>query len=201
MAKIPNANKYTTNKVHPQPQWTSPPQTQAPAQPTPVPRPTPPPARPTPRPQPTRSQFIEYSGFWQRVVASLIDGIMVPIIAVLLIISVVIFLEIFNLANNLNPGYIIVSAFESNVFNIIINWLYFTLLESSKKQATFGKMAMGIVVTDLHGNRIGFGRANKRHWSKILSLIILGIGFLMVAFTRKKQGLHDMIAGTLIVKR
>ncbi len=62
-------------------------------------------------------------------------------------------------------------------------------------------MALGIVVTDIDGNRISFGRANARFWSKIISGMILGIGFLMAAFTEKKQGLHDMIAGTLVIKK
>lgn len=73
-------------------------------------------------------------------------------------------------------------------------------MESSAKQATLGKMALGIVVTDLEGARIGFGRATGRYFAKILSGLILGIGFLMAAFTERKQGLHDIIAGTLVVK-
>ena len=59
---------------------------------------------------------------------------------------------------------------------------------------------MGIIVTDLEGRRIGFGKATGRHFAKILSALILGIGFLMVAFTQRKQGLHDILAGTLVVK-
>jgi uncharacterized RDD family membrane protein YckC len=74
-------------------------------------------------------------------------------------------------------------------------------MESSARQATLGKMALGIVVTDLDGNRIGFGRATGRYFAKILSALILLIGFIMAAFTQKKQGLHDIIAGTLVVKK
>jgi uncharacterized RDD family membrane protein YckC len=72
-------------------------------------------------------------------------------------------------------------------------------MESSSKQATLGKMALGIIVTDLEGQRISFGKATGRHFSKIVSGIILYIGFIMVAFTEKKQGLHDMMAGCLVV--
>jgi uncharacterized RDD family membrane protein YckC len=82
-----------------------------------------------------------------------------------------------------------------------VNWLYFTLQESSQRQATIGKMALGIVVTDLNGERIGFAKATGRYFAKILSAIILLIGFIMVAFTEKKQGLHDILAGTLVVFR
>ena len=71
----------------------------------------------------------------------------------------------------------------------------------SAKQATLGKMAVGIYVTNERGERIGFGRATARYVASILSALILGIGYLMVAFTDRKQGLHDMIAGTLVFKR
>ncbi|HEY4678350.1 MAG TPA: RDD family protein, partial [Candidatus Angelobacter sp.] len=78
--------------------------------------------------------------------------------------------------------------------------LYFALQESSAHQATVGKRAMNIYVTDLQGRRISFGQATGRHFSRVLSSI-LAIGYIMVAFTEKKQGLHDIIAGTLVKRR
>ena len=74
-------------------------------------------------------------------------------------------------------------------------------MESSSNQATVGKMALGIQVTDLEGNRISFGKALGRNLAKIISALIFYIGFIMAAFTAKKQALHDMIAGTLVVKK
>jgi len=74
-------------------------------------------------------------------------------------------------------------------------------LESSARQATLGKMAVGIVVTDERGARISFGRATGRFFAKFLSMLILYVGYLMAAFTEKKQGLHDVLAGTLVVRR
>lgn len=82
----------------------------------------------------------------------------------------------------------------------VVTWLYYALMESSARQATLGKMALGIIVTDIEGRRIGFGKATGRHFAKILSALILGIGFLMVAFTQRKQGLHDILAGTLVIR-
>jgi uncharacterized RDD family membrane protein YckC len=79
-------------------------------------------------------------------------------------------------------------------------WLYEAILESSSKQATVGKMALGLKVTDEYGQRISFARASARYFSKILSRMILLIGYIMVGFTQRKQGLHDMIAGTLVVR-
>ena len=87
----------------------------------------------------------------------------------------------------------------TNFISMIIAWLYYALLESSSKQATVGKMALALVVTDLQGRRITFGRATGRHFSKILSAIILMIGFIMAGVTARKQALHDMIAGTLVL--
>jgi uncharacterized RDD family membrane protein YckC len=81
----------------------------------------------------------------------------------------------------------------------ILPWLYWAIMESSSRQATLGKMALGIVVTDLEGHRISFGKATGRYFGKLISLLILLIGFIMIAFTDKKQGLHDMMAGCVVV--
>lgn len=83
---------------------------------------------------------------------------------------------------------------------LITSWLYFALMESSAKQATVGKMALQLKVTDLYGNRISFMKATGRFFGKIVSQAILYIGFIMQAFTAKKQALHDMMAGTLVLK-
>jgi uncharacterized RDD family membrane protein YckC len=84
--------------------------------------------------------------------------------------------------------------------SFVLNWLYFAVLESSSMQGTLGKKALGMIVTDLDGAPIGFGRATGRYFAKILSALIMMIGFVMVAFTARKQGLHDLIAGTLVHK-
>ncbi len=82
---------------------------------------------------------------------------------------------------------------------IIIAWIYFAYQESSSKQATIGKQALGLVVTDYNGRQLSFGRATGRWLAKIISGLILGIGFLIIGFTERKQGLHDMIASTYVV--
>nr|WP_095522113.1 RDD family protein [Methanolacinia petrolearia] len=74
----------------------------------------------------------------------------------------------------------------------------FCYRESSSKQATIGKRAFGLVVTDPEYQRISFGRATVRWIAKIISALILYIGFIMIGFTRRKQGLHDMVAGTYV---
>jgi uncharacterized RDD family membrane protein YckC len=80
-------------------------------------------------------------------------------------------------------------------------WIYEAFMLSSEWQATVGKRAMSIVVTDIDGRRISFARATGRHFAKYLSALLLGIGFIMAAFTAKKQALHDMIAETIVVNR
>ncbi|MDM8567585.1 RDD family protein [Candidatus Halobeggiatoa sp. HSG11] len=139
---------------------------------------------------------VEYSGFWLRLLALIIDIVVLNIILFILIILISVGLTVISdiIVMPKLPleiiGQFLVFAFY---------WLYFTVSESSVWQATIGKNAMGMVVTDIYGNRISFLQANIRYWSKILSTIFM-IGFIMAAFTEKKQGLHDMIAGTLVVK-
>jgi uncharacterized RDD family membrane protein YckC len=74
-------------------------------------------------------------------------------------------------------------------------------MESSPQQATLGKMALGLKVTDLQGERLSFARATGRYFGKIVSSLILFVGFMMAGWTEKKQALHDIMAGTLVVKK
>jgi uncharacterized RDD family membrane protein YckC len=85
------------------------------------------------------------------------------------------------------------------VFIYIAIILYFPILESSNWQATIGKRAVGIKVIDLDGKRITFPRALGRFFAKIISGLVLYIGFIMAGFTERKQALHDIIAGTLVI--
>lgn len=138
------------------------------------------PALPSPIKKP-KKEAINYAGFWDRFAASFIDYI----------ISI--------------PGYfVIVFMFGESIgfiFGNILVWIYFALMESSYTQGTIGKMFLGIKVTDLNGHRIDFGRATGRYFGKFISSIILFIGFIMAAFTQKKQGLHDILADCLVVNR
>ena len=99
-----------------------------------------------------------------------------------------------------HAGIVLFGGGITAVLVIAGGWLYEAFLESSSYQATQGKMIFGMKVTDLEGNRISFERATGRHFAKIVSGMILCIGFIMVGFTERKQGLHDMLAGTLVRK-
>jgi uncharacterized RDD family membrane protein YckC len=124
---------------------------------------------------------MRYGGFWVRVIASIIDGIIVGIVVGILTLTT--------------------DDAARNSVSTIVGWLYFALMESSARQATFGKSLMNLAVTDEQGQRISFLRATGRHFAKIISAIILFIGFIMVAFDSRKQGLHDKLASTLVVQR
>ncbi|WP_242920520.1 RDD family protein [Pontibacter liquoris] len=86
-----------------------------------------------------------------------------------------------------------------NSYFPVLHWLYYTLLESSPKQATVGKFTLGLKVTDVRGKRITFAQANLRYFSKIISALPAGMGFLLILSTRRNQMLHDYIARTVVV--
>jgi uncharacterized RDD family membrane protein YckC len=134
-------------------------------------------------------QKLEYAGFWIRLVAIMIDGI---------VLSVVIFFIAFAVgvaAFALESVGLLISIY---FLYIIMVAAYFTLMESSVKQATLGKMAVGIKVGDEHGQRISAANALGRWASKLLSGLILYIGYIMAGFDPKKQALHDKIAQTVV---
>jgi uncharacterized RDD family membrane protein YckC len=133
-----------------------------------------------PKAEPLRDGYVRYGGFWLRVAAALID-------------TVILLVPWFVLRNRLGRAGPLVSA--------IGDWLYFALMESSYNQATLGKMACGLAVTDLEGRRISFGRATGRYFAQLLCALTLGLGYAMVGWTRQKRGLHDFVAGTLVVRR
>jgi uncharacterized RDD family membrane protein YckC len=149
---------------------------------------------------------LRYGGFWRRVAAALIDAVIVN--GAMLLLSLV--LPIYE---NAGPGGFSVpdSAMGvgaeleytslGTVIVIVGAWLYAAFLESGRKQATLGKMALSMQVTDIDGDRINFTQATGRFFAKFLSGFLLAIGFLMVAFTPRKQGLHDILAKTLVIRR
>lgn len=139
-----------------------------------------------------------YAGFWKRLAAVLLDWLVLLIP----------FLALFFSRLLLTPGgqegphqRFLMNPVNIEVVGILLYWPYFALMECSRYQATLGKMVFGIKVVDLQGQQISFARASGRFFAKYLSAFIMGIGFLMAAFTQRKQALHDMLAGTLVVMK
>ncbi|HJT97055.1 MAG TPA: RDD family protein, partial [Rhodanobacteraceae bacterium] len=135
-----------------------------------------------------------HAGFWRRCAAYVIDGFIVGIAG-----WIVCAILLFGLAASGGLAAVLAGMVLNYLVLLAIYWLYFALQESSAAQATLGKRAMGIKVTDEHAHRIGFGRASGRFFGKILSALIANIGFLLAGFTERKQALHDMIASTFVV--
>ena len=122
-----------------------------------------------------------YGGFWERFGAAFIDGLILIL-----------------------PGYLLIYIAGDglgNVLSLVMNWLYYASLESGATQATVGKKALGLKVVTTDGQPISFAQATGRYFGKILSTLILFIGYLMMIWDEKKQTLHDKMANTLVVKK
>jgi len=142
-----------------------------------------------------------YGGFWWRFLAYLIDAIILSI-GYWLVAFVFGFNGWLFLGSDYKywaaAGVTLVVIYS--VLSFIAPWLYYALMESSKFQGTIGKWALKMKVADEEGKQITFARATGRYFAKILSSLTLGIGYIMVAFTERKQGLHDILARTIILK-
>jgi len=135
-----------------------------------------------------------YAGFWKRFLAYLIDSFLITFCIMILS-----FLTGF--ADVILGGTDMMVNSGVLFMTITLSWIYTATMESSSKQATIGKIALGIIVTDLEGNPISFNRASGRYFGKIISSIIVFIGFLMAGFTEKKQALHDMMANCIVIRK
>ena len=161
----------------------------------------------------------QYAGFWLRFIAMIIDYFVVQFLQAFVVIP---FVFIFGLGfvlpigleelNHSYPGfdwesellrnlpYIINGIFTLILLTSLMSILYFSIMESSKHQATLGKIALGLKVTDMDGNRLDFIKAFLRNLGKILSSMIMNVGYIMAGITPKKQALHDILANTLVVR-
>jgi len=166
---------------------------------------------PGPASPPGETMYVEYAGFWIRFVAAFIDGLVLALPNCLIS-------SIFQFAI-LGRGFATPPPTPGSGFAMFpftaswiamqagititgwtIGWLYYGLMESSRWQATLGKRAVGVMVTDLYGRRISFARASGRYFASIISGLTLSIGYIIGAFTERKQTLHDMIAGTVPIR-
>jgi len=154
---------------------------------------------------------VEYVGFWLRFLALLIDNVVLGLGLVLILIPLIFLTGLHELLGQFHPdeelndagifalmGFVFLLATAS----LVLTWLYHALMESSEWQATLGKKALGLVVTDMAGQRVSFARSTGRHFGKIITnMVPLFIGYIMAGFTAKKQALHDMLAGCLVLRR
>ena len=154
-----------------------------------------------------------YAGFWLRFAAYIIDYIIIYVVQSFVFIPIlgvlgISFASKMDSMDNMSDaesmgmamGFAAVMA-ATALLTTIIAILYWSIMESSKYQATVGKMALGLKVSDVDGQNLDFVKSLIRNVCKIISGMILGIGYIMAGFTERKQGLHDIIAGTLVVKK
>lgn len=155
----------------------------------------------------------QYGGFWVRFVAYLVDGLIIGIpYGIVVAILIAMFGGIAAIQRPTVPpadpaavmammAPLLSAVILAGFFSIVLGWLYFAGMESSERQATFGKSLMSLRVTNGEGRRLSFGHATGRYFAKIISgMIPFAIGYIMAGFTAKKQALHDFIAGTLVLK-
>jgi len=131
-----------------------------------------------------------YVGFWKRFLASIIDSfiIIIPIFAMLYFFSKL----------DSDSIFLNILAFVSST---TLSWIYSAGLQSSSWQATVGKKVLGIIVVDEYGDRLTLKRATGRFFAMFLSSFCFNFGYIMIAFTKHKQGLHDKIAKTFVIKK
>jgi uncharacterized RDD family membrane protein YckC len=141
---------------------------------------------------------IRFAGFWTRFASSFIDGIITTTAMTFI---------------GLIEGAVLTGILGSNsqaadigkgitgLMNFVLPWLYFAFLQTSATEGSVGMMAVGIKVTNLSGGRITFGQATGRYFASLLSGCLLGIGYLMMLWSPRKQTLHDQLAGTLVIHK
>lgn len=155
---------------------------------------------------------VTYAGFWLRVVAAIIDGLVIsiPMAPIWLIMMASLIPDIMQHPDN--PFSFVSVAIPRILFfavlHVLLSWLYWSLMESSSWQATLGKKALGLFVADLQGNRVTFARASGRFFAGRGTLLFLSLGglYFMIdcicaGFTEKKQAIHDMIASCLVLRK
>jgi uncharacterized RDD family membrane protein YckC len=154
---------------------------------------------------------VAYAGFWLRLVAFLIDGVISGFLSLILLIPLFILTGAGAALSRIGSGEDITDDVAALVgvgfvlglivITLGVSWLYYALSESSSWQGTLGKKMLNLTVTDMAGQPISFGRASGRYFSKfITNLIPLAIGYILAGFTEKKQAIHDMIASCLVLR-
>ena len=149
---------------------------------------------------------MNYGGFWRRLTATLVDLALIGLVTSLLLVPVLAWLGI---REERSPSetrsafftFLLAAYSLTTLVVLILTWLYYALMESSRHGATLGKKIMGLYVTTLAGDPVSFGTASARFFAKIISSALLGAGFIIQPFTPLKQALHDIMARTLVLRQ
>jgi len=140
-----------------------------------------------------------YAGFWARFAAFLIDNVVLGVLTLLVARILAIGLPAGAPTEAMKGFTVYIGGLHETTIGSLLAWFYWAGLESSRYQATLGKLALGICVTDMEGKRISFLRATGRYFGKILSGLTLFLGFMMAGWTKRKQALHDIMASCVVI--
>ena len=157
--------------------------------------------------RPEEARPVNYAGFWIRFVALIIDYLVLNTLTFLLILPLLGIIGFSSIGlsdlQSMDEEEILMTILAIStpfyIANMVMYWLYYALQQSSSWQATLGKRAVGIKVTNQHGERLSFTTASLRYLGRIISGMTMLIGYIIAGFTAKKQALHDMIASTYVV--
>lgn len=150
---------------------------------------------------------VVYAGFWKRYAAYWIDAFIVGVVGfiVQMMVAGVVFGGMAALQSNPSEAFStaggIIGLLAMYVTPLLLQGVYFGFFHASANQATLGKMAIGIKVTDNYGGHISFWRGFGRYFAVLLSGLTIGIGYIMAGFTERKRALHDMVCSTLVVDK
>jgi uncharacterized RDD family membrane protein YckC len=147
------------------------------------------------QPTPLENQH-QFAGFWIRVCAYIIDVLVIFCLMFPIVLAYTVYVSILA-SQNLRPDLVIQLLY--NLFSFILGISYFTYCHGSKRQATVGKRCVGIYVINSEGEKLSRLHAFGRYFALFLSSITLCIGYMMAGWTKKKQALHDLVAGTYVV--
>jgi uncharacterized RDD family membrane protein YckC len=145
------------------------------------------------------AKSLTYAGFWLRLLAALIDGVLISFPLFGFAFFIILVVRLVSARKGYDPAIGILAGLAATA--LVVPWLYFSLLESSRWQGTPGKSLLRLYVVDLKGHRLTWSRATGRNLAKYLSNLTVGVGHLMCGFTKKKQALHDVLAGCLVLRR
>jgi len=143
----------------------------------------------------TNVKTMIYAGFWKRFAAYIIDSI------ILAFATNAIKWEIFRSLGSDVYSSNGIAPYVWQILFLIFSWCYFAGMESSPLKATIGKLAVGIFVSDLNGERVSFGKASGRFFGKLISGLLIGIGFIIAGTSTKKQALHDSMSDCLVLSK
>ena len=143
---------------------------------------------------------LKKAGFWKRFAAHMLDVLIIFFFYNSLFWFIYNQISIYSDVGG-HKELFMFACFIFSPLSVLISWSYFSGFESSPLMATPGKLAVGIYVTDMNGDRVSFGRATGRFFGKLISAFILTIGYILAGITEKKQALHDIIAGCLVLSK